>query len=622
MPRIDEDDLCRVREATDLVQIVSERVTLKQKGRLFWGCCPFHNEKTPSFKVDPAMQLWHCFGCGKGGDAFGFVMELEKLNFVEAVQLLADRAHIELKQSGGKGVSRGEKQRIFDANAKAQAFYNNELLRSQEKGAAQSRQYLSERGFGSVPSKKWALGFAPGSGALCSFLRKEGFTRDELIKANLASEGKNGRLRDRFFNRIMFPVHDMQGNTVAFGGRVIGSGEPKYLNTSETPVFHKSSNMFGIDKAKSALVRCGTAIVVEGYTDVIAMHEAGLENTVATLGTALTSQHVKLLSRFAKKIVYLFDGDAAGQKAAMRASEFIDWTSALESQHNPIELDVAILPDNLDPADFLSQRGASAMQKEIETAQPLLRFCINRCLDAFDLSKPELKVRALNDALKILSPLKGSVSATDYINLIAGRLNLEYTTVQQAFMEIKDTAAARRYQKNESAPEPVTPAAQMPSAATKIIEADKKTIEAEYELIALVVSQTRILDNIEDELRNVSWHDKNSEAMATALLGISHDANPSQAFAVAYDACPQASSLLAGAGGEYDDTADALRRANLLICTLREKELERRIRLANAKLRESDALTTQEADELFKETVSLQKELKDLRNNDLKEFAE
>ena len=620
MARIDEDDLRRVREATDLVQIVSERVTLKQKGRLFWGCCPFHNEKTPSFKVDPAMQLWHCFGCGKGGDVFGFLMEQDKLTFVEAVQTLADRSHIELKQSGGPGISRSERQRIMDANAQAQAFYNNELLRSKQKLAADSREYLSKRGFGSEPSKKWNLGFAPGRGTLCSYLSKKGFTRDELIKANLALEGSDGRLRDRFYNRIMFPVHDFQGNVVAFGGRVIGKGEPKYLNTSETPVFHKSSNMFGIDMAKDAFVSTGTAVVVEGYTDVIAMHEAGIKNVVATLGTALTAQHVKLLSRFARSIVYLFDGDAAGQKAAMRASEFVDWNSAIESQHNPIELKVTILPDNLDPADFIANHGIDAMKEEIASAQPLLRFCINRCLDSYDLSKPELKVRALNDALKILSPLKGSVSATDYINLIAGRLNLEYTTVQQAFMETKDNAAARRYQEDEATLKPNQPAAK--SAAAKIIEADRKSIEAEYELIALVVSNARILDEIEQDLRNVSWHDEKSQAMASALLEMSHDSNAAQAFAIAYDACPDAASLLAKAGGEYDGNVDELRRARLLICTLRERELEGKIRLANARLREKDMLTTEEADKLFEETVSLQRELKDLRNNDLKELAE
>lgn len=620
MARIDDDDLRRVREASDLVQIVSERVTLKQKGRWFWGCCPFHNEKSPSFKVDPATQLWHCFGCGKGGDVFGFTMEANNMNFVEAVHMLADRAHIELKETGARGISRSERQRIMDANLEAEKFYNNELLRSKESGAAQSRSYLSKRGFGTQPSKKWTLGFAPGHGRLCDYLRKKGFTREELVKANLAVQGDRGRMRDRFFDRIMFPVHDLQGRTVAFGGRVIGTGEPKYLNTSETPVFHKSSNMFGIDKAKDALVSTGTAIVVEGYTDVIALHEAGITNAVATLGTALTSQHVKLLGRFARSIVYLFDGDAAGQKAAMRASEFIDWDSAIESQHNPIELKVTILPDNLDPADFIAQRGSQALREEIKKAQPLLRFCINRCLDTYDLNKPEMKARAVKEAVGILSPLKGSVSATDYINLIADRLNVEYTAVQQALMETKAPKAARQNQEDEANPELKKPAEY--SAAAKIIEADRKAIEAECELVALVVSEAQILDYIEEDMRHLSWTNQNTKDMAQALLAMDHEASPAEAFAVAFDACSDASVMLAKASGEFEDKKAALRRAKLLICTLRERDLERRIRLANAKLRERDILTADEADELFEEAVKLQKELKNLRNNELKSLAD
>ncbi|MGN0959860.1 MAG: DNA primase, partial [Coriobacteriales bacterium] len=364
MGRIEDDDIRRVREATDLVQLVAETVVLKQKGRLFWGCCPFHNEKTPSFKIDPGTQLWHCFGCGKGGDVFGYVMEREKLEFPEAVRQLADRAHIEIKESQG-GMPRGQRQRIMDACEAAEEFFHIQLMRSKDSGAASARSYLGTRGFGSGPSRDWRLGFAPGHGRLCAHLQSKGFSRDELVQANLAFVNDGGRMVDRFYNRVMFPVHDLQGRTIAFGGRVIGSGEPKYLNSSETPVFHKSSNMFGIHKAKSAIVSSGTAIVVEGYTDVIALHEAGIRNAVATLGTALTAQHVKLLGRFASSIVYLFDGDAAGQKAAMRAAEFIDWSSALESGRNPIELKVTVLPEGMDPAEFVAARGAEALQEQV-----------------------------------------------------------------------------------------------------------------------------------------------------------------------------------------------------------------------------------------------------------------
>ena len=256
----------------------------------------------------------------------------------------------------------------MQACAEAEEFYHMQLMRSRDAGPSQARAYLHDRGFGSECARGWHLGYAPGHGKLVAHLQSRGFTRDEIVGANLAYVNKGGRLVDRFFERVMFPVHDLQGRSIAFGGRIMGAGEPKYLNTSETPIFHKSSNMFGIDIAKSAIVSSGEALVVEGYTDVIAMHQAGIANVVATLGTALTAQHVRLISRFATRIVYLFDGDAAGQKAADRASEFIDWQSAVESRRDPIDLRVAVLPDGKDPAEFLAAYDAAAMRDAIAAA--------------------------------------------------------------------------------------------------------------------------------------------------------------------------------------------------------------------------------------------------------------
>ena len=264
MARISDDDIRRVREATDLVSLVNERVVLNQKGRLFWGCCPFHDEKTPSFKIDPDLQNWHCFGCGKSGDVFGYLMESEHLEFPEAVRALADRANIEITEVGGSGIPRSLKDRMMQACAEAENFYHMELMRSRDAGPTQARAYLHERGFGSECAREWKLGYAPGHGKLVAHLQSRGFTRDELVGANLAFVNKGGYLIDRFFERVMFPVHDLQGRSIAFGGRIMGQGEPKYLNTSETPIFHKSSNMFGIDVAKNAIVNSGEAIVVEG----------------------------------------------------------------------------------------------------------------------------------------------------------------------------------------------------------------------------------------------------------------------------------------------------------------------------------------------------------------------
>lgn len=611
MARIDEDDIRRVREACDLIQIVSERVILKQKGRLFWGCCPFHNEKTPSFKVDPDSQLWHCFGCGKGGDVFGYVMEQEHLDFPEAVRALADRAHVEIKEVDGPGVPRSQRDRMVDACNEAAAFYHMQLMRSRDAGPASARKYLHDRGFGSGPSNTWELGYAPGRGALVKHLREKGFNRDEIVGANLAYVNKQGHLVDRFYERVMFPVHDLQGRTIAFGGRVIGQGEPKYLNTSETPIFHKSSNMFGIDRAKNSIVETGMSIVVEGYTDVIALHEAGVTNAVATLGTALTSQHVKMLSRFSSTIVYLFDGDAAGQKAADRASEFISWQSAVESSRNPIELKVTVLPDGKDPAEYVADKGADALRNAIAGAEPLLRFSINRRLDSYDLRKPEQKARAMEDALRILFPIRDSVSATDYINLIADRLNVEYTSVAKALKEMRAPVAAR-HEEEEADSKPY----QQPvgGVARRLIEADKQSIQMERELISLIIVDAQILDSIEKDLVRISWIDPYSEQMADALMVLPHTASAAQALMAVQEACPEAPTLLAQVMTDIESQEERLYTARLLLRSLRIRDLERKIRNAKARMAAQADMGTEEMDKLFEQTVQMQRELVQLRS--------
>ena len=322
---ISEEDIAKVREASDIVSIFAERVPLKQRGRDFWCCCPFHNEKTPSCKIDPSTQLWHCFGCGEGGDVFKFIMKSDDVSFPDAVRALAQRANIDIQESGGSGVPNSRKARLREVCEETASFYHMQLMRSKSSDAAQARSYLSGRELGGSIPKEWNLGFAPGHGQLIRHLRSKGFSQQDMVDANVAMANPSGQLRDRFFNRIMFPICDVQGACIAFGGRVIGKGEPKYLNSQETPIFHKSQVLYGLNKAKDAMVSTGIAIIVEGYTDVIALHESGVRNAVATLGTALTKQHIRLIGRYAqKRIIYLFDGDEAGQRAADRALEFID----------------------------------------------------------------------------------------------------------------------------------------------------------------------------------------------------------------------------------------------------------------------------------------------------------
>ncbi len=610
---ISQDQIRQVREATDLVALIQETVVLNQKGRLFWGCCPIHNEKTPSFKVDPGMQNWHCFGCGKGGDAFSFLMETENMEFIEAVRFLADRARIELEETGQRGPSRNEKERAFAACEEAKKFYHNELMRSKAAEAAEARAYLKRRGFSGATAKEWQLGFAPGHGQLVRHLTRLGFTREELIMANLAyASQRNNQLTDRFYGRLMFPVHELQGRSCAFGGRVLGEGEPKYLNTSDTPIFHKSNNMYGIEKAKKHIVAAGCAIVVEGYTDVIALHEAGIQNVVATLGTALTAQHVKLLARFAKKIVYLFDGDAAGQKAADRAAEFIDWNSAVESSRNPIELTVCVLPGGQDPAEFVQDPagGAAKLQEIIAAAQPLIEFSILRALARHDTTKSANKVRAMEEALKIILPLRGSVTAQDYVNLVADGLGLEYTSVAQAFAQLKAPAAARREQ-TEEPPAQAAPAAT--DAAAKILEADARAQQAEFTLLAYFVQCPALLANkaLLKGVARVQFSSAQASAMAGALLAIPHTATSAQVMDAFSAVEPAAPALLAATVVQDLQVAEATSRAQTLVKSFQKKSLEQHIARLQARLA-SHTLPEAEFDEVFAQVSTLQKELLDL----------
>ena len=319
--RIRDESIAQVREVTDIVVLVGEYVALRPAGGTrMKGLCPFHQEKTPSLTVDSSRQHYHCFGCSEGGDVIDFLRKQEALSFIEAVERLAQRAGIELRYEGrsaGDRGSLGRKSRLVAAHAEAVAFYHRVLLESPD--AKPARDYLRSRGFDRATAERFRLGWAPAGSweALVTHLRGKGFRPEELTEAGLARTGSRG-LRDTFHARVLFPIFDIGGEPVAFGGRLLdGDGQaPKYVNTAETPVWYKGRTLYALNWAKVAIVQGGFAVVVEGYTDVIACHRAGVPQAVATCGTALRGEHFKLLSRFTDKVVLAFDADAAGSKAA------------------------------------------------------------------------------------------------------------------------------------------------------------------------------------------------------------------------------------------------------------------------------------------------------------------
>lgn len=619
MGRISDEDIERVREASDFVQIASPDVVLKRAGRKYKACCPFHEEKTPSFQIDPDLKLWHCFGCGEGGDIFDYVARIHNLDFPDSVRWLAERANIELTEvEGSKPQPKGRKERLKAVCAATEKFYHRELMRSSETGAASARGYLSGRGFGSEVCKRWMLGYAPGHGALQRHLASTGFSDQEMVDANVALRNEQGKVRDRFFNRVMFPIHDKLDKTIAFGGRVIGKGEPKYLNSAETLIFHKSSNLFAIDKAKDAITNEACAIVVEGYTDAIALHEAGIKNVVATLGTALTQQHVKTLrSMRPKRIVYLFDGDSAGQKAADRATEFIDWGITTESGRDYVDFLVAVLPDDLDPADFVAKRGADALRTILDEATPLIQFAIDRRLAQWDLQNPGQREKALGEAVSLLAPIKKSLLAADYANYIADAL---HTDVSVALRALSLAKPKPRYENTQDrAEEPVE---------QRAVHVESASERMERELLTLLVAHPDLMDGMDVDLHALQWSSDIARSIAKALLDDDHDekpdgresasndtalSSPAQIQAHILQDVPGATEYLSAGTLDPASEEDGQGTVKTLFMQLREGELEETIRSATIRLKSLKNTDDQEYINTFEQISAFQQELKQLR---------
>ena len=613
--RITDEDIQKVRDASDIVAVFSERVPVKQRGRDFWCCCPFHNEKSPSCKIDPALQLWHCFGCGEGGDVFAFIMKAEDLSFPEAVHRLAERAHIDIVEVGGKPAAPASKKARLKDICKATAeFYHLQLMRLKSPEASAAREYLSGRDLGGKVPNVWNLGFAPGRGVLTRHLSSKGFKADEMVEANVCSRDSQGKLRDRFYNRIMFPINDVAGDCIAFGGRVVGKGEPKYLNSQETPLFHKSQVLYGLDKAKVAMASSGVAIVCEGYTDVIALHEGGVRNAVATLGTALTMRHIRILGRHAqKKIVYLFDGDAAGQKAADRALEFIDSSMTPEAGKTRIELCAVTLPDNLDPAEYMASHTAAELEELIEHAQPLLKYGIDRRLAAHDLSSAEGRSAALASALSVLAPIKDSLLAKDYAIQIAGRTRAREEDALEALSKLAPPARYGEATDEEAAAQAPVPAQSQARRALSKTELNR--LRLERELLSVLAQSPLIALAHADALAQTKWHDPLHSAIASSILDTLMSDPAASAAAIVSNATAvdgRAGRVLT-AGGSSTETASPEEVARFLAEELAIGDAEDAIEELRSQLADESLKGTEEYDFLFQATTALQKELLEKR---------
>jgi len=469
MSLISEESINAIRGKANLVDTISDYVTLKKTGRSHKGLCPFHQEKTPSFVVDSQKQLYHCFGCSEGGNVFNFVMKIENLDFSEAVEFVAQKVGLQVKYiSKGKNEHfQGQKERYLQMNKEAADFYHYLLMKSEQ--GQEARDYLKSRGYGQNVATTFKIGYAPlNKRSLLNSLLKKGFKQAEISGLDLAYKSSSGEVRDRFFNRLMFPIEDARGNIVGFGGRgLTKEAVPKYLNSANTPLFNKSKQFYALNLAKNEIVHKDQAILVEGYTDVISMYKGGFKNTVATLGTALTVEHLQILARFCASAIMLFDSDTAGVKAASRSIEFADATN--------LELLVAVLPEG-DPADFIANKGPVEMQTVLSGALPLADFCLRQIVADADLSTPKKRIKAISEAFELIAKQKNAILEQEYLQKLAKLTGVPISNLTVEYNK-KHKAAASRQTDDKTAP-------------NGVLSAEEK---AETLLLAIIIENSQFL---------------------------------------------------------------------------------------------------------------------------------
>lgn len=436
-----EDVLRQVRESNDIVSVISDYVTLTKKGSNYFGLCPFHGEKTPSFSVNEKDQFFHCFGCHAGGNVITFVMKMENLDFVESVKLLADRAHITLPEAEATEEEKKRayrKQRMFEAAAETARYYYYHLTRTPAGGGALS--YLEKRGVTKEFRQKFGLGYSPVSrGGLAAHLKSKGYQEEDLLAAGLLF-GKPGNTYDRFFNRLMFPIFDVQGRVIAFGGRVMGQGEPKYLNSSDSEIFNKRRNLYGLSLAKRS--RRKFLMMVEGYMDVLSLHQAGFDNAVASLGTALTPEQASLMKRYTDQVILCYDSDSAGTNAARRAIPIL--------QRAGLEVKVMQVPGAKDPDEYIRSSGAEAFEKVIASAMDPIDFEM-MVLQRENGSQVEGQIRTIHDMARRLAQIDNDLDRELHIRDVAQKMKTSEKSLTQEVEEIRQKTGLLEYQNERRA---------------------------------------------------------------------------------------------------------------------------------------------------------------------------
>ncbi|HEX6593242.1 MAG TPA: DNA primase [Bacillota bacterium] len=509
---IQEETIAEIRTTNDIVDVVSEYVQLKKQGRNFFGLCPFHNEKTPSFSVTQEKQIFHCFGCGKGGNVITFIMEMEGFNFIEAIQLLARRSGIQLPKSSlqQRKSSSGESQNLLSAYEWLTKLYHH-LLRHTKDGE-EGYQYIKDRGLTDETIDIFQLGFSPNvKNFTATFLEKKGFHRQLLVKSGILTE-KDHQVIDRFQGRVIFPIRNHLGKTVGFGGRMISGEGPKYLNSSENSLFHKGNLLYNFDLARKYIRKQNEVVLFEGYMDVIASYQAGVKNVVATLGTALTIKQARMLRRYVDTVIICFDTDQAGIEGTFKAAKILRKAGC--------EVKVAQLEDGLDPDSYIVKYGANSFQqKVIEASETFVSFYINYLKGTFNLSLEGDRIKYIEKVTKQLATVKSSIEREYYLRALSKQYDVSMETLLR---EVEKFQQQRGLQKDKSYQGSYT------NNVRKIYQSKKLRPayhNAERQLIAYMLQDRWITDKVQEEL-GASFNVDDHKIIATHLYAFYEEGQP------------------------------------------------------------------------------------------------
>ncbi len=484
---IDHAFLDELTARNDIVEVVSRYVVLKRQGANYFGLCPFHNEKSASFSVSPDKQIYHCFGCGAGGGVINFIMRAEGLEFRDAVQFLADRSGLKVPQNQMDAGAAQRRERLLTLMKDAGRFYYDTLWQPEYTPV---QQYFARRGLTKKTMNRFGLGYAPDSfHQTMDAMQKKGYTKEELVAAGLAVKNEKGAIYDKFRGRVMFPIIDVRGQVVAFGGRVMDDSKPKYLNSPETTIFHKGRNLFALNLAKKTTQ--DYFILAEGYMDVIALHQAGFDSAVASLGTALTEEQARMIARYTKKVVISYDADGAGQAAAQRAIDIL--------KRADLQVNVLRIPNAKDPDELIKTKGADAFRRLIEHSEGHNAYRLDRIADKYDLTEDDQRIAFIQDAARMLAAIDGAVEREVYMGRTAKMAGI---TPEALSIEVRRALDIRRKQRSNAEHRTVRAVAQNAQPRDRMLRyPDIRSGRAEEGVLALLFTEPSLVPVITKRLR-------------------------------------------------------------------------------------------------------------------------